>query len=294
MMDVDPAQLAALSAVIAEGTFDAGARRLHVTPSAVSQRLKALETSVGRVLVTRSKPVRATPAGEVMLRLARQFEVLSADALAEVDAASESPDSPITVTLAVNEDSLASWFPAALVAAGPGFAFDVHSDDQDRTVQWLRNGTVMAAVTPVADPVPGCSVHRLGRMRYRPVAEDAFARRWFPDGPTPERLQRAPMVCYDRADQVPDRYLRTRTRRRTTAPRHYVPNTSAYLQAVAGGLGWGMLHESELASLPRRPCVLDPDRTIDVTLYWQQWRLRSTALDAVAAAVHSTAAAALE
>jgi LysR family transcriptional regulator (chromosome initiation inhibitor) len=293
-MDVAPAQLAALSAVIAEGTFDAAARRLHVTPSAISQRLKALETSVGRVLVTRSKPVRATPAGEVMLRLARQFEVLSADALAEVDAVSGSPDAPTTVTLAVNEDSLASWFPAALVAVGPGFVFDVHGDDQERTVQWLRNGTVMAAVTPVAEPVPGCSAHRLGRMRYHAVAEDSFARRWFPDGPTTDRLQFAPMVCYDRADQVADRYLRTRTRRRVTAPRHYVPNTSAYLRAIVGGLGWGMLHESELESLPTRPRILDPDRTVDVTLYWQQWRLRSTALDAVAAAVRTTAAAVLD
>lgn len=49
-------QLAALAAVIECGSFDAAADRLHVTPSAVSQRIKALESRVGQVLVVRDKP----------------------------------------------------------------------------------------------------------------------------------------------------------------------------------------------------------------------------------------------
>jgi LysR family transcriptional regulator, chromosome initiation inhibitor len=284
---METGQLAALAAVVGEGTFDAAARRLHVTPSAVSQRVKALETSVGQVLVTRGKPARPTPGGEVVLRLARQVEALTADALAELGG----PDAAAgaVVPLAVNADSLATWFPAALAAAGPGFAFDVHRDDQERTTDLLRQGTVMAAVTSNPDPVPGCTVRRLGRMRYHAAAAEPFARRWFPDGVDADRLTAAPMVVYDRTDQLQDRYLRRRTRRAVQAPRHYLPDTTAFVQGVALGLGWGMLLEQQIAALPEPVRRLDPSRTVDVVLYWQQWRLRSAALDAVAAAVRSTA-----
>jgi LysR family transcriptional regulator (chromosome initiation inhibitor) len=288
-MELDPAQLAALAAVVAEGTFDAAARSLHVTPSAVSQRVKALENAVGQVLVTRSKPVAPTPGGQVVLRLARQVQRLTADALAEMGAGVDRPG-VTAMPLAVNADSLATWFPEALAAAGPGYAFDIHRDDQERTTDLLRRGTVMAAVTAVADPVPGCSVRRLGRMRYHAAASKEFARRWFPDGVTVDRLLAAPVVLYDRNDELQDRYLRRRTRRPPHGARHYLPDTTAFVRGVSGGLGWGMLLEPQLAGLPEHPVLLDPGRTVDVTLYWQQWKLRSPALDAVADAVRQTAA----
>lgn len=279
--------LAAMAAAVDEGTFDAAARRLHVTPSALSQRIKALETSVGQVLLTRSKPVRPTPGGEVILRLARQVGRLTDDALAEIGGG---PAETTVVPLAVNADSLATWFPTALAAAGPGFAFDLHRDDQERTADVLRGGAVMAAVTSVAEPVPGCTVRRLGRMRYHAAASAAFAREWFPDGVTLERLMGAPMVVYDRTDQLQDRYLRRRTRRRSPAPRHDVPDSTAFVRTVALGLGWGMLLDQQIAAQPEPPVRLDPEHPVDVVLHWQQWRLRSSALDMVAAAVRDTAA----
>lgn len=53
-------QLHTFAAVLREGTLDAAARSLNITPSAVSQRLKALEQASGRVLLQRSNPVQAT------------------------------------------------------------------------------------------------------------------------------------------------------------------------------------------------------------------------------------------
>ena len=81
---VDGEQLAAFAAVIELGSFDAAADRLHLTPSAVSQRIKALEQRVGQVLVVRQKPCIATPAGVPLLRLATQTALLEAEALAEM------------------------------------------------------------------------------------------------------------------------------------------------------------------------------------------------------------------
>jgi LysR family transcriptional regulator, chromosome initiation inhibitor len=290
---IDQGQLDALVAAVTEGTFDAAARTLHVTPSAVSQRIKALETRVGRVLLTRSKPVAPTPSGAVLLRAARQMQAIAADALAELG--DEASGAPLTVPLAVNADSLATWFVQALSGAGPGLTFDVRRADQTRTAELLRDGTVMAAVTASARPVSGCAVRRLGQMRYRPRASAAFVARWFGDGVSAQALAAAPVVLFDREDPLQDQYLRRRSRRRLSPPRCYVPGSGAFVEAVRRGLGWGMIPDLQAApGQGEDPLVeFDARGAIDVPLYWQQWRRRSAALERVSAAVRAHAAAVL-
>lgn len=286
MLDGD--QLEALSAVVAEGTFDAAARTLHVTPSAVSQRIKALETSVGRVLLVRSRPVRPTPSGRALLRAARQIQVATAEALRELG-----QDGGVEVlSLAVNADSLATWFVPALGEVTGHVSFDLRREDEQRTAQLLREGSVMAAVTASSSAIPGCTAKLLGRMRYRPMSTRAFAQSWFPDGPTGTALARAPLVAFDRDDLLQDRWLRRHSRRRLTPPRHHVPGSNAFVQAVREGLGWGLV--PELQSQAGDGLVeFAPDAHLDVRLYWQQWRLRSAGLEEVAAAVRRHARAAL-
>jgi len=290
-MQMDLDQLEALAAAVAEGSFDAAARRLHVTPSAISQRIKALETSVGRVLLIRSRPVRPTPSGETLLRAARQIEAVTAEVARELG--EEGEDQLPVIALAVNADSLSTWLLAALSAVDPPLAFDLRRADETRTAELLRDGSVIAAVTSSADPVPGCMVQPLGRMRYRPRASPAFAERWFPDGVTPAALARAPVVTFDRTDQLQGRYLRRRSRRRLEPPRHYVPGSSAFAQAVQLGLGWGLVPDLQ-AEGATELVDLDPEGAIDVHLFWQQWRLRSPALERVAAAVSAQAEIALD
>ncbi len=290
-MKWDPDQLAALAAAVAEGSFDAAARRLHVTPSAISQRIKALETSVGRVLLIRSRPVLPTTSGQTLLRLARQIETVIDDANRELGEDDEQ-ELPV-VALAVNADSLATWLPPALAAVEPPVAFDLRRADETRTAELLRDGSVTAAVTASAAPVPGCTVQPLGRMRYRPRASAAFVERWFAEGVTPATLARAPVVVFDRSDVLQDRYLRRRSRRRLQPPRHYVPGSTAFAEAVRLGLGWGMVPDLQATDGPEM-VNFDPDRVIDVSLFWQQWRLRSATLERVASAIRSQAGLALQ
>jgi LysR family transcriptional regulator, chromosome initiation inhibitor len=289
---IDQGQLEALLAVVTEGTFDAAAQALHVTPSAVSQRIKALEVRVGRVLVARTKPVAPTPSGAVLLRAARQMQAIAADAVAELG---DDTGAPLTVPLAVNADSLATWLVPALAAADPGLTFDIRRADQTRTAELLRDGTVMAAVTASAQAVSGCTVHRLGRMRYRPRASTAFVARWFADGVTASALSAAPVVLFDREDPLQDQYLRRRARRRLSPPRCYVPGSGAFVQAVRQGLGWGMVPDLQAQTPPGGAPLLEFDAraVIDVPLYWQQWRRSSAALERVSATVHAHAAAVL-
>jgi LysR family transcriptional regulator (chromosome initiation inhibitor) len=274
---VDQVQLATFQAVVDTGSFEAAARVLHVTPSAVSQRIKALERSVGQVLVRRAKPCVATTAGQALVRFAGQVALLEREALDQARDGTR-------VSIVVNADSLDTWFLPAL-AAVPGPAYQLHTDDQDYTADVLRSGTAMAAVTAEHAAVQGCRLERLGAMRYLPVG---------PPG-RPADLTTAPMIVYNRKDLLQHRFLASVTRRPVDPPIHYVPAAAAFVEAIRLGLGWGMVPEQKA-----RPGIaaghyqlLFPDKFLDVPLYWQYWKIESEVLGRLTAAVKAAAAAAL-
>jgi LysR family transcriptional regulator (chromosome initiation inhibitor) len=280
---VDQTQLTTFQAIIDEGGFDAAARLLHVTPSAVSQRIKALEQTVGQVLVTRARPCRPTEAGRALVRFAGQVALLEREALAAVAGGVRT-----RIPVVVNADSLHTWFLPALtrVPAGLRLSFDLHQDDQDHTAELLRAGTAMAAVTAQQVPVQGCRVERLGAMRYLAVAAPSLG---FDDFAT------APMIVLNRKDRLQHRFLATLTRRRLDPPIHYVPAAAAFVDAIRLGLGWGLVPEQIARADIAAGAYADltPGRHLDVPLYWQCWRMESAVLAALSAAVRDTAAVAL-
>ena len=284
---IDPELAATLAAIVDEGTLDAASRRLQITPSAVSQRLKTLEQQLGRILVVRTKPAQLTEAGEAVVRLARQIALLEHDALLGVGIDEVAESRRISIPLAVNADSMATWFlaPLSRLAAGHDIDFDLHRDDQNFTARLLESGTVMAAVTSEAAPVAGCSVSPLGVLEYRAMAEPGFAARWFADGVTAEALRVAPFVDFDRRDTLQHEWLRAMSVSEAGVPRHYVPASHDYALAVGLGLGWGMV------PLLQEPSGLIPlgGPTLRVQLYWQQWNLRSELLDTIAAEIAAEA-----
>ncbi|AFR27881.1 LysR family transcriptional regulator ArgP [Arthrobacter sp. Rue61a] len=294
-------QLLTFATVLSEGTLDAAARLLHITPSAVSQRLKALEQSAGRVLLQRSNPAKATEAGEVVLRLARQVAQLEADAGRELGLGADAAQ--LAVPIVVNADSLAVWFLKAL-AQVPGdlnVTFDLHRDDEQHSTSLLRSGTVMAAVTATPEPVQGCRVESLGVMRYRAVAAPHFVERWFAgldkgfDGAT---LNAATTVDFDRKDTYQWAFVQWaftaegRPVPGRKGPRHYVPASQDFGDAIRLGLGWGLIPEVQCGPdiADGRLIELAPDRPFDVQLYWQRWRTASRVLDVLSETVRDVSA----
>jgi len=268
--------LRTLDAVVATGSLDAAASSLHITPSAVSQRLKALETRVGRVLLVRAKPARPTAAGEVVLRLARQLHTAELDALAALGL---TEGGPAEVPLAVNADSLATWFLPALAPLAGEIMFDLHRDDQDYTAALLESGTVSAAVTSQARPVPGCAARPLGAMRYVAVAAPPFVAAWLADGTSASAFARTPLVDFDRRDDLQGRYLAVIGADPRTPPRHHVPASNDFATAVLLGMGWALLPEQQAAGpLADGRLVRLGGPPIDVPLYWQRWKLDSPLL----------------
>ena len=292
-MKIDAQLAATVAAVIDEGSFEAAARRLRITQSAVSQRVKAVEQQIGRAAVVRSRPVRATEAGEALVRMARQVELLEHDTLTAFGlGAVTAADAPrVRVPLAVNADSMATWFLAPIARAARKHPIDVdlHRDDQDYTARMLESGEVMAAVTSEAEPVGGSSVTPLGVLEYRAMATPEYIARWFPDGVTEDALGHAPFVDFDRRDALQQGWLRARGVDPWQVPRHYVPASHDFSEAVRLGLGWALI------PLPHATgdLVEIGEPRIRVPLYWQQWNLRSPLLDAIAAEVAAEARAVL-
>ncbi|BFU45797.1 LysR family transcriptional regulator ArgP [Krasilnikovia sp. MM14-A1004] len=292
-MALDPVQLATFQAVIEHGSFDAAARVLHVTPSAVSQRIKALEQVVGQVLVRRARPCVPTAAGRPLVRLGGQVALLEDEAL-EAARGALSAHARTRLAVVVNADSLAGWFLPALTAL-PEVIFELHTDDEGHTAELLRAGTVMAAVTTERVAVQGCRVQRLGAMRYLPVAAPAVHEAWFTGRDPATAFPAAPMVRFNRKDTMQHRFARAITRREIDPPAHFVPASASFNEAIRLGLGWGLVPEdvarNDIAA--GRLVGLVEGHHLDVPLYWQYWRLESTALSALTAAVRAAAATAL-
>jgi len=302
MVDLQPDQLRALEAIAATGTFDAAARALGVTPSAVSQRMRALESAVGQVLVRRGRPAELTPPGRVLVRHARHLALQQADVLAELGLAgggtgADGRTAPLPeITLVVSGDALTTWALPALVEASAWARLEVLREDEEHSIGLLRDGTAVAAVSSVAEAVPGCRSTLLGSMRYRPMASPRFVARWFPDGPTPAALAAAPVLAFDHKDDLQERYLRARADGAAPGPpRHYVPASHEFLRAIEHGMAWGMLPDLQSAAGERagRLVGFDDASAVDVPQHWQQWRLHSASLDRLAAAVARAARAAL-
>jgi LysR family transcriptional regulator (chromosome initiation inhibitor) len=283
----DGQQLAAFGAVIELGSFDAAAERLHVTPSAVSQRIKTLEQRVGQVLVVREKPCRATAAGVPLLRLAAQTALLEAEALAEMGA---SDGAAARIALAVNADSMSTWFTGVFTELDD-VVLDIRIEDQDHSTRLLREGVVMGAVTTERHPVSGCRVQPLGVMRYVPVASKAYIKRYLPEGFTAHAVAGAPSLAWNRDDALQDMLVRKAFRRDIGRPQHFVPTAEGFGAAVLAGLGWGMFPDSLAAQrLKDGSFVRICDAHLDVPLYWQCWKLDSPMVKKVTGAVSLAAA----
>jgi LysR family transcriptional regulator (chromosome initiation inhibitor) len=289
MIDIQPDQARTLAAIVAQGSFDAAANHLSVTASAVSQRIRALEVAVGRPVLRRTRPIELTESGQAVVRFARQLEMLSADLADELQPGN--PQADTRLTLVINSDSLHTWALAGLAAVAGTVQLEILREDQDYSLELLRSGAAAAAITATAKPAPGCTSRRLGVMRYLPVCTPSFAETWFDGGATAESLAKAPVIIFDRKDDLQDRYLRRFSRKTLQPPRHYVPAAHEFGEAIRLGMGWGLLPEIEIGDdLEQRTLkTLAPKSFVDVPLHWQQWRYGSAVLDGVAAAIQDAA-----
>ncbi|WP_027244300.1 LysR family transcriptional regulator ArgP [Leisingera daeponensis] len=287
-MQMDPSQLAALSAVLRLGAFEAAAHALSVTPSAISQRIKALEDRTGTALVLRGSPCTGTAAGLRIAKHAEDIGLLEAQLARELSL--EADHGPVRLRIAVNADSLASWFIGAM-AAVDGVLFDLLVDDQDHSAEWLKRGEVSAAVTASSKPVTGFEAYPLGTLDYAATASPEFMARWFAQGVTPEAAAKAPCMIFNAKDNLQRLWLERNVAPGLSPPAHFLPSTQAFIDAAAAGLGWGMNPLPMVAEDIRsgRLVPLIAGSTLPVPLTWQVARVMAPALAEVTRAVQKSA-----
>lgn len=285
----DPALLKALAAILRTGSFEAAAAALHVTPPAISQRIRALEERLGSAVVIRADPCRPTAAGARLARHAEEVALLERRLAADLGQTAPRAQ----VRIAVNADSLATWVLPAL-AAVEGLLYDIAIDDQDHSAERLRRGEVQAAVTSHAAPLAGCDAFPLGRLVYVATASPAFVARWFAAGVTAQTLAAAPALLFDRKDRLQADWARTVAGRPVALPCHVLASSTGFVEAATLGLGWGMNPEPLVrAALAEGRLVPLAPQTLDTALHWQVTRLAGPALAPLTAAIRRAAAAAL-
>jgi LysR family transcriptional regulator, chromosome initiation inhibitor len=280
---LDYAALNALAAVVREGSFDRAARALHVTPSAISQRIRLLEERVGCALVVRGQPCKPTDTGRRMCQHMDRVRLLEAELTDALPAMAPEGGARVRLPVAVNADSLATWFAPALAAfaAEAPVLVELSVDDQDHTAEWLRTGAVLAAVTGAARPATGCNSQPLGVMRYLAAASPGFVRRHFAQGVGAGSLARAPSLLFNTKDELQAHWVRRLCHRHVELPRHTLPSSHAFVTAAQAGMGWGMFPQAMVAPQLADGTLVElvPDTPLDVPLYWQTARAASGLLD---------------
>jgi LysR family transcriptional regulator (chromosome initiation inhibitor) len=291
---LDYTALSALAAVISEGSFERAASALHVTPSAVSQRIRSLEERVGCALVVRDQPCRATETGRRLCQHVDRVRWLEQELQGTLPALAPEGVARVALPVAVNADSLATWFAPAIAgfAAEAPVLVQLAVDDEDHTAHWLRSGAVLAAVTAEARPASGCNSRPLGAMRYRAAASPAFVSRHFPGGITAGSLADAPSLVFSTKDELQARWVRRLCRRNVELPRHTVPSAHAFVTAAVAGMGWGLHPQPLIAAHLKAGTLVElvPDRPLDVALYWQHARVASSLIDGLTRHVLAAAA----
>lgn len=280
MKDLDSSALDCLAALADERSFERAAQRLAITQSAVSQRLRSLESQVGQLLVVRSRPLRLTEPGKVLLRYARQLQALRTDMARELGSRVSANE---RIGIAVNADSLATWVLPALdgvVQTGlkEGFGLELVVDDQDFTHDWLRQGEVLGCVSTVRQALRGCVVQALGVMRYVAVVSPAYQQARLPAGLSESSFANTPFLVYNRKDDTPALWVsKALGLRSPRLQERYVPSSEGIVRAALMGWGVGVVPELQVRELVSRGELIQlrPEVGVDVALYWHQWKLLS-------------------
>ena len=301
MSTFDPDALECLAAIVEEAGFERAAQRLCITQSAVSQRLRSLEAQVGTVLIVRSRPLKPTAAGQLLLKHTRQLRLLRADMerdlqeLAPGGAGGAREEERIAI--AINADSIASWaLPALDALARQGLPLEIITDDQDFTQDWLREGKVLGCVTTLASALRGCRVVPLGAMHYVAVAQPAYAAAQVPQGLGPHNFGKLPFVAFNRKDDMQTEFVaRAFGIKHVTLTQLFVPSSEGQVRAVRAGWGVSVLPELMVSGLIAQGELVDiaPGHALPIELYWHCWNLESQVLAALSGELTQAAAAAL-
>ena len=266
--------LRTLSVVVEQGNFDAAANKLNVTQSAVSQRLRQLEDQAGQLLIVRSNPVQATRYGKKLIEHYLKVNLLESNLFDPTELENT------RIPIAVNADSLATWFIPAIkdLVDSHNIYFDIAVSDQDITHQAFQQGEVIGCVSSRAKPFQGCNVFKLGEMKCVAVASKSFIAQHLRGTITREKIKKLPVLVFNREDTLIAIYLeKFYDLKMTDIQYHTIPSTDAFISAAKHGIALSVLPHAQIVDELKSGSVINIHKKqfISVPLYWHSWALET-------------------
>ncbi len=288
MRGLDYKWVEALDAIVEHSSFEKAAEHLYISQSAVSQRVKQLEKWLAQPVLVRGQPPRPTAVGKKLLGLYRRVRLLEQELVPEL--ASELGDKPLSVSLATNADSLATWLLPSLheLLQTKKIELNLIVDDEGRTIEKLKNGEVVGAISLESQSITGCVADYLGCVDYLCVASPEFIQRHFSQGVNRDTLMKAPAVAYDQQDKMHQKFVNQHF---NIAPerilKHTVRSSEAFVKLALSGVAYCLIPrlqiEEELAE--GRLIEITPTILISRRIYWHHWQLESGVLGDVSKAI---------
>ncbi|MDA0149944.1 LysR family transcriptional regulator ArgP [Vibrio sp. LaRot3] len=288
MRGLDYKWIEALDCIVQQGSFERAADELCISQSAVSQRLKQLEKFLAQPALVREHPPRPTPVGKKLLGLYRRVRILESELVPELT--NDASSKPLSVSLATNADSLATWLLPSLTQLMRETRVEINLtvDDEVRTLERLRRGEVAGAISLEDQPIAGCDADYLGRVDYLCVASPDFCRRYFPGGVNRDSLQHAPAVAFDQHDDMHERFVHQHFNLpKGSIIKHTVRSSEAFVKLALSGVAYCLIPRLQIEQELEEGSLVNitPDFFLSQRIYWHHWQLESGLLKSISEAI---------
>ncbi|ERM59840.1 MULTISPECIES: LysR family transcriptional regulator ArgP [Vibrio] len=290
MRGLDYKWIEALDAVVKQRSFERAAEQLYISQSAVSQRIKQLEKWIAQPALVRENPPRPTPAGKKLLGLYRRVRLLEHELVPEL--MNEEGSQPLSISIATNADSLATWLLPALsdVMTSRQVELNLAIHGESRTIEKIKSGEVAGAISLESQAIPGCSADYLGRMDYVCVSSPDFHERYFSEGVNYVTLSKAPAVSYDQYDDLHKKFLHDHFNvPRDSVINHTVGSSEAFVRLALSGVAYCLIPRLQIIEELESGALIDitPGFLLSYRIYWHHWQLESGVLKEISQAILS-------
>lgn len=234
-------QLLAFMAIAKYKSVHAAASAIHITQTAVTQRLHSLESKLSTTLFIRTRRgMMLTPEGEALLRYCHAVHELEGEALAKIKGAGIDSEIRLCITgpsSIMRSRIISQCF--VVMKKFPNLLIQFDINDIENRARSLRSGDSQFAVLREEDIMPEMDYKTLKPESYVLVCTTDWKKRKLTD-----IIQKERIVDYDPTDRLTFSYLKHfGLLELANHDRYFANRTDALAMMLVEGYGYGVLTE---------------------------------------------------